>query len=241
MKKTILILSATIILLGSFTLENLYSKLFEIAKNWEQYQPEEPNDVNYQEMGTWIPESGVRGKYFYFKDVLGLNTLEALTGEKVFTNNVHRSVPNYHAKTDFGYYNPKFVKSVRKTFNKLAKNDEFMKLTQSIYDEELKGLARIYYLSYKYLENNPKIKENVTKKYLKKIEKPTDEAGYLLQEEFRTFAEQKSDNEGYDVYEAFTAPGFWIRRGIDETDDEFFKLLQSVFTAYDSNFMKENK
>jgi len=55
-----------------------------------------------------------------------------------------------------------------------------------------------------------------------------------LQERFRDYAEaaEKSAAQS-DIYEAFTAPSFWLRRHIDGTDDEFVALLEMVVTHFE--------
>ena len=41
------------------------------------------------------------------------------------------------------------------------------------------------------------------------------------------------DSTKSDVYEAFTAPSFWVRRSIDGTDDEFIALLEMVVNHFE--------
>ena len=62
------------------------------------------------------------------------------------------------------------------------------------------------------------------------------DASYFLQESFRGFAE-RMENEGYDVYEGFVCPGFWVRRSIDGTSDEFYSLLLSAMKTFDPDFL----
>jgi hypothetical protein len=63
---------------------------------------------------------------------------------------------------------------------------------------------------------------------------------YYLQESFRDFAEAL-EKDGYDVYEAFTCPGFWIRRSIDGTADEFYEVLKLTLQTFDPAFINAQK
>ena len=43
-------------------------------------------------------------------------------------------------------------------------------------------------------------------------------------------------NEGYNFSEGLTFPGFWIRREIDGTHEEFFELINLILNKYDSEW-----
>lgn len=64
------------------------------------------------------------------------------------------------------------------------------------------------------------------------------EPSEFIQESFRGFAES-IEKEGYDVYEGFTCPGFWVRRSIDGTADEFYDLLILTMRTFDEGFLAE--
>ena len=44
-----------------------------------------------------------------------------------------------------------------------------------------------------------------------------------------------------DWYEAYTAPGFWIRRSIDGTDQQFFAMLTQVIDSFDATWKVSSK
>ena len=46
-----------------------------------------------------------------------------------------------------------------------------------------------------------------------------------MQETFRTYADQSVKQHNSDWYEAVTAPSFWVRRSIDQTDEQIFRIL----------------
>ena len=104
---------------------------------------------------------------------------------------------------------------------------------QSLYDSELKRYLRTYYIAYDVGANNREIMDG----YLSAISEGKD-ASIYLQESFRDFAET-AEKEGYDVYEAFTCPGFWVRRSIDGTASQFYKLLKLTIQTFDADFLKQ--
>jgi len=200
-------------------------------------------DLDPEKMTSWITDAGIRRFYYCLSSEISIEVIENYIGEKIFLNKVHDGGLNYNSKNEFGHYNPKFLVKLQKEILSLSENQTFLKLGQEIYDNYFKKTARIYYLAYKYVNSDKKNKKQIIKTYKKNIKIQTEEMNYetdgsfYLQEEFRFFAEKK-EREGYDVYEGFTAPGFWIRRSIDKTDDEFFELLTLTLGLFDVDFIK---
>jgi hypothetical protein len=62
----------------------------------------------------------------------------------------------------------------------------------------------------------------------------------FLQRTFESFTGVQA-GIGHDSYEASTAPGFWIRRYADSTEDEFLELLMLVLTSLDQPFLERTK
>lgn len=147
---------------------------------------------------------------------------------------------NYESR-DFGYYNPAFLNKLKAQLSNLYAKKIFVDQVQPFYDRELKQYLRTFYLAYSHGANNTQIKEG----YLAAIEQAPagqtdflDEPSYFLQESFREFAES-AEQDGYDVYEAFVCPGFWVRRSIDGTADEFYQLLRITLNTFDSEFLNQ--
>jgi len=191
---------------------------------------------------TYIPESGVRGRYALYDKFFSISMLETIVGEPAFLKGPHANTPNYKSETTFGYYNPLFVKKLEDNLRFVFKNKDFVNGVQAHYDSHLKQYLRTYYLSYKEGANNQEVMDG----YLEAISNPQKHdymngrikgPSFYLQEEFRDFAESL-EKQGYDVYEAFTCPSFWVRRSIDGTADEFYELLKLTLETFDPRFMK---
>jgi len=248
MKKIIVLSLFMVLILTSFTnyqniakiVNDVFTdKIVSIAERY--YQITSKCDKNSEDMHSWITDAGVRSKYFCLKSEFNLDIIKKLSGESVFVKGPHTSDINYSSIKEFGYYNPKFLSILETTLTDLSKNDKFKQLAQKIYDKEFKNTVRIYYLAYKYINEDSKQKKKIQKEYLAKISNSTEgqdytnDPSYYLQEQFRDFSET-NEKLGYDVYEGFTAPGFWIRRAIDGTEAEFYKLLTQGMEIFDKDF-----
>jgi len=208
------------------TIQELRENVNATISNWETVLSKV--DISYENTMTDIPESGIRGRYEQYKKYLGISILESVVGEKVFLSGPHRTVLNYKSQDQFGHYNPLFLKKLGGNLKFLFQNKTFVKNAQAHYDTKLKRYLRVYFLSYKVAANNKEVMNG----YLNAIAHPEryeymngriKGPSYFLQESFRDFAEGL-EKDGYDVYEAFTCPAFWVRRSIDGTADEFYEV-----------------
>jgi hypothetical protein len=220
------------------TIKELRENVNSTVSNWDTVLS--VADISYEDTKSYIPESGIRGRYEQYKKYLGISILEKVVGEKVFLSGPHSAVPNYTSQDQFGRYNPLFLKKLDENLQFLFKNKTFVKNIQSHYDSKLKQYLRVYYLSYKVAANNKEVMDG----YLDAIANPEKHdyrngrikgPSYYLQESFRDFAEGL-EKEGYDVYEAFTCPAFWVRRSIDGTADEFYEVLKLTLKTFDPEF-----
>lgn len=228
----------------SISVQNLKTKAEAIFGNWAALDNwanlYNPSSQSYISMKTYVPERGIRGKYAMMKSDLSKNILQEIIGEKIFLLGPHTEGINLNSQATFGHYNPVFLLKLNEHLNVLYQDDSFVAAAQSIYDEEFRNYFRLYYLSYAQATTNKK----VISRYEEMV-RNTPEAGakdyrsdasYFLQEAFRGFAE-RMENEGYDVYEGFVCPGFWVRRSIDGTSDEFYTLLVSAMKTFDPDFL----
>lgn len=220
------------------TIKELQNNVNITVSNWETIV----SSVNLYDVAhkTDIPESGIRGRYAVYKKYFSISLLENIVGEKVFIKGPHSDVLNYNSQDQFGRYNPLFLKKLGGNLTFLFKNKAFVQNVQSHYDTKLKQYLRVYYLSYKIAANNKEVMNG----YLDAIANPEKHdymngrikgPSYFLQESFRDFAEGL-EKEGYDVYEAFTCPAFWVRRSIDGTADEFYEVLKLTLKTFDPEF-----
>ncbi len=220
------------------SIKQLSDRCTNLTSNWIQLS--DIADLSRDNIQSWLPDKGIRGRYEIAKTELSLLIVEQLVGEKVFIAGPHDKFINYKCQNDFGRYNPVFLSKLHKMLSLLFKNKEFVAATEGFYNQELKEYLRTYYATYPHAVNQGKIIEG----YLESIKKNEkySRCGYFLgepslylQESFRSL----SDNMDYDFYESVTCPGFWIRRSIDGTVDEFYYLLELMINTFDPKFITE--
>lgn len=221
-----------------YSSEQLNGKIKLTVADWQNMRANAQLEPEY--ISSWIPESGIRGRYQVARQVLSKAVLESIVGEKAFLSGPHKKSVNYNSTREFGRYNPEFLTKLRQSLASLFSNKIFVDNAQALYDSELKQYLRTFYLAYEVGANNQEVMDG----YLAILSKePREYAGNVflsepsnfLQEAFRSFAES-IEEEGYDVYEGFTCPGFWVRRSIDGTADEFFELLTLTIHTFDPEF-----
>lgn len=218
-------------------------QLLTLSTQWPSL--EVSADLSHGAIHSWLPDRGIRGRYQIAKQVLAKQALEMLLNEKAFSSGPHENGIDYTSTTEFGHYNPTFLIKLGSLLQDIFANAIFVSQAQALYDVEFKRYLRTYYLAYAEATKNPEIAIS----YQRVIEKAQAISGrlpfqsqpsYHLQEAFRTFSNGLA-NQGYDDYEAFTAPGFWVRRSIDGTADEFYALLTLTLNTFDKAFMAEMK
>lgn len=186
--------------------------------------------VFYENNHTYI-EEGLRYNYGLLNQLASVSILEKAIGEKVFLNGPHQNGLDFFSSDSFGYYNPAFWEKVKTVVAYSLENDgTFKQLGKYAYDRHLKKEVQLYYDSYQYLSSNKSMAQQVTKDYQAAMQDGGN-AGELLQESFRAFADSK-EQLGEDWYVANTAPGFWIRRQIDGTADKIFEVVELVRKTY---------
>ncbi len=211
-------------------LRRTFAKLPELAKSTPQRE--------YRALHTWLPERGLRGLYAKVRKDAGLAALENLSGGKVFLKGPHQKGKlNLKAKSDFGRYNPAFVRWLA-THGIPGRQDPILRhLLQPVYDKHLRRTARGFYVAHQNLKTQPRRMKQVQARYLELLEAKKD-AGEFLQETFRADTD-RYEKSGHDWYEVNVAHGFWVRRSIDGTIDEFHIVLNRLPETYDSNFLED--
>ena len=194
----------------------------------------------YRDLGTWLPDRGLRGLYAKAQFALNLAQLEKLSGHKIFGSGPHQNGKlNLKATNDFGHYNPAFIKWITANGIPGGKNPELRKELQPVYDKYLRRTARGFFVAHQNLTAEPQRLKLVQARYLDLLDAEKD-AGDFLQELFRPDTD-RLEKAGHDWYEVNVAHGFWVRRTIDSTADEFHTLLITLLTTHDSKWLKAQR
>jgi hypothetical protein len=247
MKKLGLLLAVAVMLMAAIPIgqRELKAQYKNVIQNWSSTENTYP-EPNKENDGTWL-NVGVRYKYAVMKNYLSIEMLESISGDKVFlSTGAHVNGLDFNNASDFGHYNPKFISTVHESLISFLMNDDTKEFTKGVYDNHLQMTARNYYLAYQFVnsedvitwQNQEWTKQDIITVYQAILTGEIQKYGTgadFLNEIYRAYADVMS-NDGYDWYEADTAPGFWIRRSIDGTDDDFIGLLNAVLEEVDANW-----
>ena len=246
MKKAGLLLFVAVLMIAAVPIGQKELKLQygKVLENWGAAVNDYP-EPSKEEDGTWL-NVGIRYKYAVMKNYLSIEMLEKLSGEKVFLKDgAHADGLDFNNANAFGHYNPKFVGTVHESLISFLINSD-KEVTRNFYENYLQMTARNYWLAYQFVNSGETItwreqdwtKEDIQATYQSIIEGNTDEYGTgadFLNEIYRSYADA-TEADGYDWYEADTAPGFWIRRSIDGTEKQFSELLKAVMEEVDAEW-----
>jgi hypothetical protein len=247
MKKVVVLLIVAVMMIAAIPVgqKELKEQYKKAIQNWDSAAESYPEPDKDQD-GTWL-NVGLRYKYALMQDYLGIEILEKLSGEKVFLESgAHTEGLDFNNSNAFGHYNPKFINTIHESVISFLKNDDTKEFTQEMYAKHLQMTARNYYLAYYFVNSGEVItwegqewtKEDIENTYQNILNGEIETYGSgsnFLTEIYRAYADA-AESDGYDWYEADTAPGFWIRRSIDGTDKGFIELLKAVMAEVDANW-----
>ncbi len=194
----------------------------------------------YHDLSTWLPNRGLRGLYAKAQFALNLAQLQKLSGHKIFGVGPHQNGKlNLKSANDFGHYNPAFIKWITANGIPGQKNRKLRKELQPVYDKHLRRTARGFFVAHQNLRAQPQRLKQIEARYLDLLDAEKD-ASEFLQESFRPDTD-RLEKAGHDWYEVNVAHGFWVRRTIDGTADEFHTLLTALLTTHDSKWLKAQR
>ncbi len=191
----------------------------------------------YQDLGTWLPNRGLRGLYAKAQFAMNLAQLQKLSGHRIFGVGPHQNGKlNLKSANEFGHYNPAFIKWVTANGIPGGKNPKLRMELQPVYDKHLRRTARGFFVAHQNLMAQPARLKRVQARYLDLLDAENN-AGDFLQESFRPDT-VRLEKAGHDWYEVNVAHGFWVRRNIDGTADEFHALLTTLLRTHDADWLK---
>lgn len=246
MKKVGLLLIVAVMMIAAVPIgqRELKEQYGVVVANWASAAESYPEPDKDQD-GTWL-NVGLRYKYALMKKYLSIEMLEKLSGDKVFLEGgAHTEGLDFNNSRDFGHYNPKFISTVHESLISFLMNSN-KDVTTTLYQNHLQMTARNYYLAYQFVNSGETItwqeqewtKEDIENTYRNILTGEIQNYGSgadFLNEIYRAYADAM-ESDGYDWYEADTAPGFWIRRSMDGTDKDFIGLLNAVLEEVDANW-----
>lgn len=182
-------------------------------------------------------EGGMRNFYCRAAQAMPWRTFVGIAPVKPFLSGPHKGSLDLANADQFGRYNPEFVRWATKALIPAANDAQLRKQTQPVYDQQVRLLARVYWLTWRVISADPKWLASERERYLKSIAEHEDVFGPtkdLYHEVLSSFPEG-DPNLGR------SATTWWLRRTVDETAPLWFEGLEKLLTTYDDAWLKKQR
>lgn len=198
----------------------------------------------------YFPVGGMYTVYCRLVNFGTFQEVETLLGMPVFLKGPHRGGElNVYSTAQFGHYNPQFVRTLADWSIPALRDAAFLEQTRWAYDEYIRPLAQIYYMTYLKLEQEPELYAQEIGRLERAMERE-EMAGFYeeyfffmnpyfvehREGSFQFFMDRGFDG-GVDGNRVKGAVGFWLRRGIDGTADLFAQGLESLLRIYEDEIL----
>lgn len=195
----------------------------------------------------YFPTGGIRIFGCHLFSVTSFEQIVGVSELRPFVSGPHTQGLDFTSTTDFGHYNPAFVRFLADHAIPAADDPAFRAATQAHYDTYVRPLARILHATHEKLANNPQCAEAELGEYAQAIGNGStrdyvEPWFYFMHPEYCThrraeyefFSRTSGEMDGgYDGNVTKTAVGFWLRRSLDGTDALFFEALVRLVETYE--------
>lgn len=201
----------------------------------------------------YFPGGGIYSFYCHTMVIKNFQPLEEALQMPIFLSGPHQlGELNRTSETSFGHYNPEFVQTLTQWAAPALKDDNFRRATQEIYNDYVQPLARIMWATYSKLRNNPDFwrqEQAYLQAYMTRKGSPNysvENYFFFMHPDFipnashdNPFWPSQGFDAGYDGNVTKSAVGFWVRRAIDGTADDFAHALEQLLIVYDPGTLRE--
>lgn len=198
----------------------------------------------------YFPRGGMRNFYCHAMNFMDYRRFAEIIGMPVFAGGPHTAQElKLDSPNSFGRYNREFVARLHRVLIPGEKDTAFRTATQGAYDGYVRPLARIFFVTYRKLKDNPSYLEQEKSGYLRKIGAGNLKAydyekyfyfmntGFIGSGDDESYLMEHGFDGGWDGNVVKTCVAFWIRRSIDGTADEFYTGLEKLLKTYDGRFL----
>ncbi len=205
------------------------------------------------------PHGGLQSFWCHKPARATMEAIGTLAGVDIFKSGPHSKTDlGLDSRTEFGHYNPDFVKWLVDKVPPSARDSAVQKATQPHYDKHLKPLAEIFWVTLQKAKSEPECFEREKKAYADLIAKKKLPAAYYerwfywMNPKFCARAKTGlGPNQGFDYFSnngfdggvdgnvTKTVIGFWLRRSMDGTMDSFAEGLKKLVTSYQPDLLEK--
>lgn len=201
----------------------------------------------------YFPEGGLYSFYCRIQLAPDFRPLEDALQMPIFLSGPHQfGKLDRTSETSFGHYNPDFVRTLSTWTVPAIQDDNFRRATQGTYNDYIQPLARIMWATWAKLRRNPDFWQQ-EQKSLQEFMTRKGSPNYSVENYFffmhpdfianadhdNPFWPEHGFDAGYNGNVTKSAVGFWIRRGIDGTADDFARTLEQMLVVYDPQTLRE--
>lgn len=186
--------------------------------------------------------TGVRVTYCSVAPYLGIDRLKALSGLSVFQDGGPHDKTLAFNSEKFGHYNIKFVKWAKE--NLLPKEVNSQEAAKLAYRQIGQRTARVFLLAHQWLEEHPAERAKLVTAYRDGVRVKLEGKDLQHLSPYWKYGEQLDNDRdvafrnGTNGQLACTAIGFWARREVDGTAEEFYDGLRRTLQMFDPEFLK---
>ena len=202
----------------------------------------------------YFPQGGLQSFWCHRPERITLASIRALAGVELFTKGPHGAEPKLQEASDFGHYDPAFVRWLVDTVPPSARGSAGQKATQNAYDANLKPLATIFWQTYEKTQNDAACFAREKAAYgdliaKKKLPKDYYERWFYFMNPYfcakgsaktSSFYSDNGFDAGVDGNVTKTVVGFWLRRSLDGTMDGFAAGLKKLITSYQPELLAKS-
>lgn len=198
----------------------------------------------------YFPDGGYQNFWCHRPERLTIRAIEARAGVPIFLSGPHPPGDfTNKSKTDFGHYNPAFVRWFATEVAPSGKDSPTVAATQGMYDAMMKPLATVFHRTSAKVRAEPRCFERERDDYAKLLAKKKLPEGYYERWFFFMNPEwcpraaknlngndqyyyQHGMDGGVDGNVVKTVLAFFVRRSLDGTLPEFERALDKLIAAY---------
>jgi hypothetical protein len=196
----------------------------------------------------YYPNGGLQNFWCHRPARITLAGIRELAGVDIFTKGPHTvDTLQLDAASDFGHYNPAFVRFLIDKAGPSEHGSAAQKATQSSYDAHLKPLAQIFWKTYAKSQADKECFAREKAAYgdliaRKKLPKDYYERWFYFMNPYFcdrgathnfNFYSDNAFDAGVDGNVTKTVIGFWLRRSLDGSMDAFAEGLKKMLATYE--------
>jgi hypothetical protein len=181
-------------------------------------------------------EGGMRNFYCRALQVLPWRQLLTLAPVAPFRSGPHRGGElDFTARSDFGHYDPDFVRWATVALVPAASDPALRRQTQPVYDAQVRGLARIHYRVWRALFSDRRVLVRERNAYLEAVRR--GQADDQASRYETLLGPPERDFGGADPNLVRSAATWWLRRSADETASLWLQGLERLLSTYDAAWL----